>query len=68
MAASIEAVIEFKCPLFQVEQNTKQWQAFQYLANGLENGDFNRGRNSFLTKCLKFLLEWRRKLKSHRPT
>ena len=45
----MEAVIEFKHPLFQLEQNTKHnGRIFtRYPVNALENGDFNRGRKSF---------------------
>ena len=57
MVTSIEAVIEFKRPLFQLELNTKQWWAFtRYPVNALENGDFNRARKSYLSEYFKQLL------------
>ena len=67
----MEAVVEFKHPLFQLEWNTKHnGRIFtRYPVNASENGDFNRGRKSFqLIQCLKFWLERRKKLKGHGPT
>ena len=54
----MEAVIEFKHPLFQLERNTKHnGQIFiRYSANGSENGDFNRGRKSFLANTILKIL------------
>ena len=42
--------------IFQLELNTKQnGRIFtRYPVNTSENGDFNRGRKSFLIQCLKF--------------
>ena len=57
-ATSMEAAVEFKHPLFQIERNTKHnGRIFtRYPVNASENGDFNRGRKSFLTnKMLKIL-------------
>ena len=51
MAYSVEAAIEFKHQLFHLDQNTGLWQVFHSLpVNASENGDFNRGRKSFLTE------------------
>ena len=49
-ATSMEAVVEFKHPFFQLERNTKyNGRIFtHYPVNASENGDFNRGRQSFL--------------------
>ena len=46
----MEAAVEFKLPLFQLERNTKyNGRIFtRYPVNASENGDFNRGRKSFL--------------------
>ena len=48
-ATSMEAAVEFKHPL-QLERNTKHnGRIFtRYPVNASENGDFNRGRKSFL--------------------
>ena len=45
----MEATVEFKHPLFQLERNTKHnGRIFtRYPVNASENGDFNRGRKSF---------------------
>ena len=45
----MEAAVEFKHPLFQLERNTKHnGRIFtRYPVNASENGDFNRGRKSF---------------------
>ena len=45
-ATSMEAVIEFKHPFFQLVRNTKHnGRIFtRYPVNALENGDFNSGR------------------------
>ena len=54
----MEAVVEFKHPLFQLEQNTKHnGRIFtRYPVNASENGDFNRGRKSFQANTmLKYL-------------
>ena len=56
----MEAAVEFKHPLFQLEQNTKHMAGFsiftRYPVNASENGDFDRGRKSFLANTmLKFL-------------
>ena len=56
-ANSMEAVVEFKHPLFQLELNTKHnGRIFtRYPVNASENGDFNRGRKSFQANTmLKF--------------
>ena len=54
----MEAVIEFKHPLFQLERNTKHnGQIFiRYSVSGSENGDFNRGRKSFLANTILKIL------------
>ena len=46
---SMEATVEFKHPLFQLERNTKHngWIFTCYPVKASENGDFNRGRKSF---------------------
>ena len=64
----MEAAIEFKHPLFQLERNTKHnGRIFtRYPVNASENGDFNRGRKSFQANTmLKILTERRKKLKGH---
>ena len=45
----MEAAVEFKHPLLQLERNTKHnGRIFtRYPVNASENGDFNRGRKSF---------------------
>ena len=52
----MEASVEFKHPLFQLERNTKHnsWIFTRYPVNVSENGNFNRGRKSFQgsTMCL----------------
>ena len=50
----MEAAVEFKHPLFQLERNTKHnGQIFTlYPVNASENGDFNRGRKSFLSNTM----------------
>ena len=54
----MEAVKEFKHPLFQLELNTKHnGRSFtRYPVNASENGDFNRGRKSFLAKTMLKIL------------
>ena len=53
-ATSMEAAVEFKHPLFQLEWNTKH-NGRRYPVNASENGDFNRGRKSFQANTmLKF--------------
>ena len=62
----MEAAVEFKHPLFQLEQNTKHngWIFTQYPVNASECGDFNRGRKSFLANTmLKFLTRVTKKTK-----
>ena len=46
----MESAVEFKHPFFQLEQDTKHnGRIFtRYPVNASENGDFNRGRKSFL--------------------
>ena len=46
---SMEAMVEFKHALFQLERNTKHnGRIFtRYPVNASENGDFNRGSKSF---------------------
>ena len=46
----MEAVIEFKHPLFQLEQNGRILT--HYPVNTSENGNFNRGRKSFLANTI----------------
>ena len=56
-ATSIEAAVESKHPLFQLERDTKHnGRIFtRYPVNASENGDFNRGRKNFLANTmLKF--------------
>ena len=56
-ATSMEAAVEFKHPLFQLERNTKHNGRIitRYPVTASENGDFNRGRKSFLANTmLKF--------------
>ena len=59
MATSIEAVIEFELPLFQLEQNTKQWAGFSPVTKStlLENGGYNKGCETFQVECLEIGLE-----------
>ena len=49
-ATSMEAAVEFKHQLFQLERNTKHNGLIftHYPVNASENGDFNRGRKSFM--------------------
>ena len=54
----MEAEVEFKHPLFQLERNTKHncpvFTRYPIIAS--ENGDFNSGRKSFLAnRMLKIL-------------
>ena len=42
MVTSIEAMVEFKHPLFRLEQNTKQWQAFHSLPRMATSIEANR--------------------------
>ena len=46
----MEAVIEFKHPLFQLERNGRIF--IRYPVNTSENGDFNGGRKSFLANTI----------------
>ena len=67
----MEAAVEFKHPLFQLERNTKHnGRIFtRYPVNASENGDFNRGRKSFQANTmLKILTRATKKLKGHGPT
>ena len=67
----MEAAVEFKHPLFQLERNTKHnGRIFtRYPVNASENSDFNRGHKSFLANTkLKFLTRATEKLKGHGPT
>ena len=67
----MEAAVEFQHPLFQLERNTKHnGRIFtHYPVNASENGDFNRGRKSFLANtCLKIWLQRRKTLNGHGPT
>ena len=54
----MEAAVEFKHPLFQLERNTKHngWIFTHYPVNASENGDFNRGRKSFLANTMLKIL------------
>ena len=54
----MEAAIEFKHPLFQLERTTKHnGRIFtRYPVNASENGDFNRGRKSFLANTMLEIL------------
>ena len=54
----MEATVEFKHPLFQLEQNTKhKGRVFtRYLVNASENGDFNRVRKSFQANTILKIL------------
>ena len=54
----MEAAVEFKHLLFQLERNTKHnGQIFtRYPVNPSENGDFNRGRKSFLANTMLKIL------------
>ena len=47
MATSIEAVIEFKCPL--VSTRTEHWAGFSPVTKStlLENGCYNKGHHTF---------------------
>ena len=62
-ATSMEAAVEFKHQLFQLERNTKHnGRIFTRYAS--ENGDFNRGRKSFQANTmLKFLTRVTKKTK-----
>ena len=57
-ATSMEAAIEFKHPLFQLERNTKHnGRIFtRYPVNASDNGDFNRGRKSFQANTMLKIL------------
>ena len=57
-ATSMEAAVEFKHPLFQLERNTKHnGRIFtRYPVNASENGDFNRGRKSFQANTMLKIL------------
>ena len=52
------SAVEFKYPLFQLERNTKHnGRIFtRYPVNASENGDFNRGRKSFLVNTMLKIL------------
>ena len=68
---SMEAAVEFKHPIFQLERNTKHnGRSFtRYPVNASENGDFNRGRKSFQAKTmLKIMTRATEKIKDHGPT
>ena len=54
----MEAAVEFKHPLFQLERTTKHnGRIFTcYPVNASENGDFNRGRKSFLANTMLEIL------------
>ena len=54
----MEAAVEFKHPLFQLERNTKHnGRIFiRYPVKASENGDFNRGRKSFLANTMLKIL------------
>ena len=54
----MEAAVEFKYPLFQLELNTKHngWSFTRYPVNASENGDFNSGRKSFLANTMLKIL------------
>ena len=54
----MEAAVEFKHPLFQLERNTKHnGQIFtRYPVNASENGDFNRGPKSFQANTMLKIL------------
>ena len=54
----MEAAVEFKHPLFQLERYTKHnGRSFtRYPVNASENGDFNRGRKSFLANTMLKIL------------
>ena len=64
----MEAAVEFKHPLFQLERYTKHnGRIFtRYPVNASENGNFNRGHKSFLTNTM--LTRATEKLKGHGPT
>ena len=67
----MEAAVEFKHPLFQLERNTKHnGRIFtRYPVNASENGDFNRGLRVFLANTmLKIFTRAQKKLKGHGPT
>ena len=55
---SMEAAVEFKHPLFQLERNTKHnGRIFTpYPVNASENGDLNRGRKSFQANTMLKIL------------
>ena len=57
-ATSMEAALEFKHPLFQLERNTKHnGRIFtRYPVNASGNGDFNRGRKSFQANTMLKML------------
>ena len=54
----MEAAVEFKHPLLQLERNTKHnGRIFtRYPVNASENGDFNRGRKSFQANTMLKIL------------
>ena len=68
-ATSMDAAVEFKHPLFQLERNTKHnGRIFtRYPVNASENGDFNRGRKSFQANTMlkimtRMTTEWIRRI------
>ena len=69
---SMEAVVEFKHPLFKLERNSKHnGRVFtRYPVNASENGDFNRGLKSFQANTMFKILTraTEKKLKGHGPT
>ena len=54
----MEAAVEFKHPLFQLERNTKHnGRIFtRYPVNASENGDFNRGLRVFIANTMLKIL------------
>ena len=54
-ATSIEAAVEFKHPLLQLERDTKH-NGRRYPVNASENGDLNRGRKNFLANTMLKIL------------
>ena len=54
----MEATVEFKHLLFQLERNTKHNSRIftRYPVNASENSDFNRGRKSFLANTMLKIL------------
>ena len=54
----MEAAVEFKHPLYQLERNTKhngRGIFTRYPVNASENGDFNRGRKSLQANTMLIL-------------